>query len=43
MTLLLTWDFFFSPWAPGYEIVLGIAWSVVLAVGHPNRHDGTGS
>lgn len=39
MTLLLTWDFFFSPWAPGYEIVLGIAWSVVLAVGHPNRPD----
>ena len=32
MALLATWDFLFSPWSPGYEILLGIAWSLAVGV-----------
>ncbi|MFE2428922.1 hypothetical protein ACFXJ5_19540 [Streptomyces sp. NPDC059373] len=39
MTFMMTWDFLFSPWAPGYEIVLGIAWSVVLGVSGQGEAD----
>ncbi|NBM16478.1 hypothetical protein GUY61_12735 [Streptomyces sp. GC420] len=30
VTILATWDFLFSPWAPGYEIILGVTWSLAL-------------
>jgi len=37
MAIMATWDFLFSPWAPGYEITLGIAWSLALGVRTPGR------
>ncbi|UXY20998.1 hypothetical protein N8I84_21640 [Streptomyces cynarae] len=39
MALLMSWDFLFSPWSPGYEVILGIAWSLALGAGNKEQWD----
>ena len=31
LSVQLTWDFLFSPWSPGYEIVIGLAFGIAVS------------